>query len=145
MNGLDALDVFDFGILLQALANNMKTGMLAVRSENRVKYLQLEKPRLVAIFTAKPKVSLSRVLYNHRAIEKAALRDANDAVLGGDTGGTLGAHLADKNIVTRQQMRRAAHYQMIEETLELFYWKNVGFKFVNGGTQATLEEKNLVP
>jgi len=145
MNGLDELDLFDFGILLQALANNMKTGMLAVRSENRVKYLQIDKSRLVAIYTQKPKVSLSRVLYNHRAIEKAALRDANDAVLGGDTGGTLGAHLADKNIVTRQQMRRAAHYQMIEETLELFYWKNVGFKFVNGGTQATLEEKNLVP
>jgi tetratricopeptide (TPR) repeat protein len=145
MNGLDALDVFDFGILLQALANNMKTGMLAVRSENRVKYLQLDKNKLVAIYTARPKVSLGRVLYNHRAIEKAQLRDATDAVLGGDTGGSLGEHLADKSIVTRQQMRRAAHYQLIEETLELFYWKNVGFKFVSGGTQATLEEKNLVP
>jgi len=145
MNGLDALDVFDFGILLQALANNMKTGMLAVRSENRVKYLQLDKTKLVAIYTARPKVSLGRVLYNHRAIEKAQLRDATDAVNGGDTGGSLVEHLADKSIVTRQQMRRAAHYQMIEETLELFYWKNVGFKFVGGGTQATLEERNLLP
>jgi tetratricopeptide (TPR) repeat protein len=145
MNGLDALDVFDFGILLQALANNMKTGMLAVRSENRVKYLQLDKNKLVAIYTARPKVSLGRVLYNHRAIEKGQLRDATDAVLGGDTPGSLVEHLADKSIVTRQQMRRAAHYQLIEETLELFYWKNVGFKFVNGGTRETLEEKNLVP
>ncbi len=145
MNGLDALDLFDFGILLQALANNMKVGMLAVRSESRVKYLQIDKSRLVAIYTQKPKVSLGRVLYNHRAIEKATLREATDAVLGGDTGRSLGAHLAERNIVTRQQMRRAAHYQMIEETLELFYWKNVGFSFVNGGNQETLPEKNLVP
>jgi tetratricopeptide (TPR) repeat protein len=121
----------------------MKVGMLAVRSESRVKYLQLDKTKIVAIYTAKPKVTLGRVLYNHRAIEKGALRDATDAVMGGDTGGSLVEHLAEKSIVTRQQMRRAAHYQMIEETLELFYWKNVGFKFVNGGTSETLDEKNL--
>src|SRR6185295_10064980 len=58
MNGLDSMDLFDFGILLQALANNMKVGMLAVRAESRVKFLQLEKTRIVAIYTAKPKVSL---------------------------------------------------------------------------------------
>ena len=60
MNGLDSLDLFDFGILLQALSSNMKVGMLSVRGESRVKYLQLARTRLVAMYVEKPKVSIEK-------------------------------------------------------------------------------------
>lgn len=138
------MDLFDFGILLQALANNMKVGMLTVRGESRVKHLQLDRTRLVAMYTEKPKVSLGKVLYHHRAIEKGALRDAIAAVGPASGPDALARHLLERGLVTPEQIRRANHYQMLEETLELFYWKNVGFKFTNGGTGDTLPGKGLV-
>ena len=144
MKGLDSLDLFDFGILLQALSNNMKVGVLAVRGESRAKFLQIEKSRIVGIHTARPKVSLGKVLYNHRAIEKAPLREAVEAVEKDPEKGPLGRHLVAQGLITQEQLRRANHYQLLEETLELFYWKNVGFKFVNGGTRKSLDDPGLL-
>jgi tetratricopeptide (TPR) repeat protein len=143
MNGLDSMDLFDFGILLQALANNMKVGMLAVRSEDRVKYLQLDKRRLLAVHTKRPKVSLGKVLYHHRALGKVQLKDAM-RVVGADGERALSDHLTANRVITPAQLRRARHYQLLEEALELFYWTNVGFSFVNGGTRESLSERNLV-
>jgi tetratricopeptide (TPR) repeat protein len=145
MNGLDSMDLFDFGILLQALANNMKIGMLAVRGESRVKYLQLDRSRLVAIYTEKPKVSLGKALYQLRSIEKGTLKDAIEEVMGTTGSEGLGAYLLSKRLVTQAQIRQACHYQMLEEMLELFYWKNVGFKFTAGGTRETLPSRLFVP
>lgn len=138
------MDLFDFGILLQALANNMKVGMLAVRGEQRVKYLQLDRTRLVCLHTDKPKVSLGKVLYHHRAIEKAPLKEAMAAIQREGSVQGLGPYLVEKGLVTPAQLRRANHYQLLEETLELFYWKNVGFKFTSGGTRETLPRKDFV-
>lgn len=143
MNGLDSMDLFDFGILLQALANNMKVGMLAVRCGDRVKYLQLDKRRLLAVHTKRPKVSLGKVLYHHRALGKVQLKDAMRAV-GDANERALSAHLTSNRLITAAQLRRAHHYQLLEETLELFYWQNVGFNFVNNGTKESLPERDLV-
>jgi tetratricopeptide (TPR) repeat protein len=143
MNGLDSMDLFDFGILLQALANNMKVGVLAVRCEGRVKYLQLDKRRLVAVHTKRPKVSLGKVLYHHRALGKVQLKDAMRAV-GTEGERALSDHLTSNRVISPAQLRRARHYQLLEETLELFYWTNVGFSFINGGTRDSLPERDLV-
>jgi tetratricopeptide (TPR) repeat protein len=143
MNGLDSVDLFDFGILLQALANNLKVGMLAVRGESRVKYLQLDRTRLVAIYTERPKVSLGKALYQLRMIEKSKLKEATEAVMGTTGSESLGPYLLSKGIVTQQQIRQAGHYQMLEEMLELFYWKNLGFKFATGGTRESLPSKTF--
>src|SRR5262245_44635670 len=138
MKGLDSLDLFDFGILLQALSNNLKVGILAVRSEGRVKYLQLDRTKLVCVYTERPKVTLGKILSNHRSIEKAHVRDAIEAIREDPSKGPLGRCLRETGRIDAAQLRRACCYQMLEEVLELFYWKNVGFKFINGGTRASL-------
>src|SRR5207249_2746606 len=105
--------------------------------------LQIDRSKLVAVYTTRPKVSLGKVLFNHGAIEKAALREAMEAVEREPGTGPLGNYLAARSVVTPEQLHRANQYQILEETLELFYWKNVGFKFLHGGTLATLPEKDL--
>lgn len=132
MQGLASLDLFDFGILLQALSNNLKVGVLAVRSGEREKYLHLDRSKIACVFTRRPKVSLEKVLWNYRAIEKAPLRAALDEIERCPEKGPLGKYLVAAGLVREDRLRRAHVYQMIEEVLELFYWKNVGFEFYAG-------------
>ena len=129
MHGLDTLGLFDFGSLLQALANNLKVGVLAVRSGKRVKYLRLERNQLSCIYVRKPKVSLQKVLYNHRSVDKPTLRRAFEVLEESPEMGPLGRYLSEQGLVDRQRMSRAVQYQVLEEVLEIFYWKNVGFEF----------------
>lgn len=143
MNGLASLDLFDFGILLQALSNSLKVGLLAVRSESREKYLELDRSRVTCVWTRRAKAPLEKVLWNHRAIEKPALRVAADAVAADPAAGPLGRYLVDQGLVTPAQLRRAHAYQMLEEVAEVFYWRNVGFEF-HADAEKALSGKGFV-
>lgn len=146
MHGLASLDLFDFGILLQALSNNLKVGVLAVRSGTREKLIHLDRSKIVCIYTKRPKVSIEKVLWNYRAIEKGPLRSAMEAVERDPSRGPLGRYLLDEQIVAPEKLRRAHAYQVIEEVLELFYWKNVGFEFYAGDhAKEVLANPELVP
>ena len=141
MKGLDSLDLFDFGILLQALANNLKVGLLAVRCDAREKFLRLDRNKLVCIYTDRPRVSLEKVLYNHRALDKAQLRACIEALVNDPGRRALSRYVVETGLVTAQQLRRAAFDQTTEEVLELFYWKNVGFEFHGTDVDAFIRER----
>ena len=132
MKGLKSLDLFDFGVLLQALSNNLKVGVLAVRSGEREKFLELDRARIARVHTRRPKVSLEKVLWNYRAIEKGPLRTALGDIARNPDEGPLDTYLVARGMVTPAALRRAHAYQVIEEILELFYWKNIGFEFYGG-------------
>lgn len=144
MNGLASLDLFDFGILLQALSNSLKVGVLAVRSEGREKFLRLDRSRLTAVYVKKPKASVEKVLWNYRSIEKSDVRSAIDAIERDPAAGPLPRYLVERGIVSHQDMRRAQLYQVIEEVLEVFYWKNVGFEFYAGDATRVSGDPTLV-
>ncbi|MCE9636736.1 MAG: tetratricopeptide repeat protein [Planctomycetes bacterium] len=145
MHGLASLDLFDFGILLQALSNNLKVGVLAVRSGDREKYLHLDRSKIAAVYTRRPKVSIEKVLWNYRAIEKGHIKAAMEAKARLPESGTLAQHLLSAGLVTPQQLRRAHVYQLIEEILELFYWKSVGFEFYAGNNaKDILKDPSLI-
>ncbi|MCG3133135.1 MAG: Beta-barrel assembly-enhancing protease [Planctomycetes bacterium] len=144
MNGLVSLDLFDFGILLQALSNNLKVGVLAVRSEGRAKYLEIDRNKLIRVLVKKPRVSMEKVLWNYRAVEKAPLRQAIEAVEKDPSEGPLARWLVSRGVTTPAQVRRAAIYQAVEEVLEIFYWKNVGFEFYGAEDRRVQEDPTLV-
>lgn len=144
MNGLASLDLFDFGILLQALSNNLKVGVLAVRSDGREKFLRLDRSRLTAVYVKKPKASVEKVLWNYRSIEKAGVRAAVEAIERDPSAGPLPRYLVERGVVSQQDMRRAQLYQVIEEVLEVFYWKNVGFEFYAGDAKRVSNDPTLV-
>ncbi len=127
--GQDSLELFDIGVLLQALSNNLKVGVLAVRSGQREKFLHLDRSRLRCVYARKPRVTLQKVLFNHRAVERSALRIAAEELGPERTETQLASWLLERGCVTEQQLRRARRYQVTEEVLELFYWKSVGFEF----------------
>ncbi len=137
--GQDSLGLFDFGVLLQALSNNLKVGVLAVRSGKREKFLHLDRTSLECIYTARPKVSLRKVLYNHRTVERTVLRQAAAELGAFPDEHVLAQWLVENAGVTPEQIRRAHAYQMVEEVLELFYWENVGFEFHGGDAPAVLD------
>ena len=58
--GQDSLRLLDFGVLLQALSNNLKVGVLAVRSGKREKFLHLDRTNLRCVYTVRPRVSLQK-------------------------------------------------------------------------------------
>ncbi len=132
MQGLDSLELFDFGVLLQALSNNLKIGVLAVRSGNREKFLLLDRSTVRCVYTRKPRVSLQKVLYNHRSAQMAHLKAAADALGEERTEEQLAAFLLENGFVAEEALKRALNYQLVEEVLELFYWKSVGFEFYSG-------------
>lgn len=129
IKGQDSLELFDFGVLLQALSNNLKVGVLAVRSGPREKFLRLDRSNLRCVYTRKPRVSLQKVLYNHRALEKQPLRVAAQELGPQRTEEQLSEWLLERGVVTEEQIARARRYQLVEEVLELFYWTSVGFEF----------------
>lgn len=145
MQGFDSLDLFDFGVLLQALSSNLKIGVLAVRSGHREKYLQLDKSKLTRIYTRRPRATLEKVLFNHRAIEKEPLREAIRWMDQHPEEGPLDKLLVDRQMITPLQASIARQYQTVEEVLELFYWKNVGFEFYGGNAEELLADEQVVP
>jgi tetratricopeptide (TPR) repeat protein len=129
MQALDSLGMFDFGALLQALANNYKSGVLAVRCGPREKFLRLDRSKLCCLYTRKPRVSIEKVLYNHRSVDKDMIRRARLALDAAPEKGPLTRFLLDAGWVDHERISMAIRYQIVEEVLELFYWKNVGFEF----------------
>ena len=69
MSRHDSLDLFDFGVLLQALSQSLKVGVLAVRSGDREKFIALERSKILRVHTRRPKAPLEKVLWNQRAID----------------------------------------------------------------------------
>ncbi len=129
MRGLASLDLFDFGVLLQALSTNLKVGVLAVRSKGREKFLHMSRDKLLRIYTQTPKVSLVRVLYNLRAADRAVMQRAALEVRANGKLGPLWQYLIHTGTCTPEKVADARRYQMLEEILEVFYWKDVGFEF----------------
>jgi tetratricopeptide (TPR) repeat protein len=127
--GQDSLELFDFGVLLQALSSNLKVGVLAVRSGPREKFLRLEGSNVRCVYTAKARVTLQKVLFNQRAIERAPLRIAAQELGPDRTEQQLAEWLLEREHITPEQLWRARCYQMLEEVLELFYWPNMAFEF----------------
>lgn len=144
MHGFDSLDLFDFGVLLQALSANLKVGVLAVRSGNREKFLQLDRSHIERVLTARPRISLQKVLYNQRAVEKATLRQALEHLRAHPDAGPLDRYLLDSGAIDEHQLAVARRYQTIEEVLELFYWKNVGFEFYSVDRARQLSRQGLM-
>ena len=138
MQGLASLDLFDFGILLQALSNNLKVGVLAVRSGDRAKFIHLDRSKIVCVYTRKPKVSIEKVLWSYRSIERASLKAALDEIERCPEKGPFERYAAEQDLLPPGHLRRARAYQVIEEVLELFYWKNIGFEFYAGGNAREL-------
>ena len=130
--GQDSLRLLDFGVLLQALSNNLKVGVLAVRSGDREKFLHLDRTNLRCVYTGRPRVSLQKVLFNHRSVTRDQLRAAAEALGENRTDDELAHWMLANSHVTLEQLRRGTQYQLVEEVLELFYWKNVGFEFFSG-------------
>lgn len=143
MHGFDSLDLFDFGVLLQALSANLKVGVLAVRSGSREKFLELDRNRLTRVLTATPRVSLEKVLYNQRAVEKHDLLAAHQHLQANPGDGPLGEHLVRAGRITQRQLILAKRYQLVEEVLELFYWKNIGFEFYTGDRARQLTQSGV--
>ena len=74
MKGRDTLDVFDFGLLFQALAHSLKVGTLRVASGIQEKFICLNRGRVDAIYTHRSRFRLGRVLYNLGAVSRRNLR-----------------------------------------------------------------------
>ncbi len=140
MKGQDSLQLFDVGVLLQALSSNLKIGVLAVSSGGRRKYLHLDRATLRGVYTRKPRVTLQKVLYNHRTVDVAHLKAAAAELGEKRTDAEVARFLRDHDHVTPDALDRARRYQLIEEGLELFYWPNVGFEFHAGEEPAVIEK-----
>jgi len=129
MKGRSSLDVFDFGVLLQALAGSLKIGTLRVVSGPKEKYIGLNRGHIDAIYTPRSRFRLGRILYNMRALEMDVLQEVLADQKSGKAEGPLGKILVERGHIEQEDLDTALHYQLVEELLEVFYWSDVGYEF----------------
>jgi tetratricopeptide (TPR) repeat protein len=140
-NGRSTLDVFDFGVLLQALAQSRKEGTLRVTSGGQEKFLCLRAGRVEAVYTPRSRYPLGRILYNLRAVELADVQEVVAAQRDGREQRHLGEALLARGLVGPEDLATALEYQVIEELLEVFYWTKVSYEFFGGTPDRTLGER----
>jgi tetratricopeptide (TPR) repeat protein len=136
--GFDSLEVFDFGLLLQALAQSLKVGTLRVHSAQGEKYISFDRGRVKAIYTEKSRIRIGHILYNMRVLSKVNLRRAIAEKSARRDDPLLGVLLVQKGMITVEQLRAAVLYQMTEELLEVFYWKDYSYEFFSGPMESSL-------
>ncbi len=129
--GTTSLDVFDFGLLLQALAQSSKVGTLRVVSGTREKYIHIDRGRVEAVYTRRSRFRICRILYNMHVVEMEDLRSVLEEGSGAD-GKPLGEVLVEKGLVSEADLQAALHYQMLEELVEVFHWKDLTYEFFGG-------------
>ncbi|MEN8150589.1 MAG: DUF4388 domain-containing protein, partial [Planctomycetota bacterium] len=129
MQGRSSLDVFDFGVLLQALAGSLKVGSLRVVSGSKEKYIGLNRGTIDAIYTTRSRFRLGRILYNMRCIEMETLEKVLAGQKSGELSGPIGKVLVECEHISQEDLDAALHYQLVEELLEIFYWSDVGYEF----------------
>jgi len=129
MKGRSSLDVFDFGVLLQALAGSLKVGTLRVVSGPKEKYIGLNRGHIDAIYTPRSRFRLGRILYNMRTLEMTTLQEVLADQKNGKVEGPLGKILVERGHITQEDLDAALHYQLVEELLEVFYWNDVAYEF----------------
>ena len=95
MKGRSSLDVFDFGVLLQALAGSLKVGSLRVVSGPKEKYIGLNRGTIDAIYTTRSRFRLGRILYNMRALEMETLEEVLAKQKSGELKGPIGKVLVE--------------------------------------------------
>ena len=141
MTGLSSLDLFDFGGLLQALAQSLRVGTLRVRSGSREKYIFLNRGQVEAVFTPRSKYRVGRILYNMGALELDELREVLEERQDGRTVGQLGKVLIERGLIGEEDLEAALRYQVIEEIIEIFYWRDVSYEFYSGDPQETIRAR----
>ena len=99
---ISSLDVFDFGLLLQALAHSLKVGTLRVVNGPREKYIYLNRDKVQAIYTPRSRYRIGRILYHMQAVE---LDDLQEAILEqSGSSGSFGDYLVEKGLVTADEL-----------------------------------------
>ena len=86
MKGRSTLDVFDFGLLFQALAQSLKVGTLRVRSGGREKFIYLNRGKVEAIYTLRANKDMVSLVDRNRAtnytkFERVRVFDASGSVV----------------------------------------------------------------
>ncbi|MHC4861180.1 MAG: tetratricopeptide repeat protein, partial [Planctomycetota bacterium] len=137
--GRDTLEVFDFGLLLQALSQSLKVGALRVRSRLGEKYIYFSRGKLKAIYTRRSRIRIGRILYNLRVIEKKDLKQVVDDQEAGKVDLPLGEELLARGLVSQENLDAAVRYQMMEELLEIFYWKDYSYEFISGAPERSIQ------
>ena len=132
------LEVFDLGVLLQALAQSLKVGTLRVSSRFGEKYICFEQGRVQAILTKRARIRLGRILHNQRVVEKAQLREIFEEQKAGRVRLNIGDELLRRGVITAADLAAAVRYQMIEELLEVFYWKDYSYEYIAGHPEQSL-------
>lgn len=125
--------MLEFGTLLQVLAQTNKVGTLRVASGSRVKLVSLEKGRVTRIFTPRSRFRIGRILYNLGALEIDDLKRVLAEVEG--SGVRIGEALLERGLITRPDLEAALEFQMVEELLDVFHWKDPKFDFYEGDAE----------
>ncbi|MHC4858527.1 MAG: DUF4388 domain-containing protein, partial [Planctomycetota bacterium] len=141
MTGLSSLDLFDFGGLLQALAQSLRVGTLRVKSGSKEKYIYLNRGQVEAVYTPRSMYRVGRILYNMRALELDELREVLEDQQSGSANGQLGEILLERKLINEDDLQAALRYQVIEEIIEIFYWKDVSYEFFSGSPEETIDER----
>ena len=128
--GQRSLDVFEVGTLLQVLAQSQKAGTLRIASGSRTKYVTLRGGRIESIHTPRSKYRIGRILYNMGSVEMEDLRRVLPEADAEDT--PIGAALLKQGLINNGQLEAALGYQMVEELLEVFFWKDLEYEFFEG-------------
>lgn len=141
MKGQSSLDVFDFGVLLQALAGSGKVGTLKVVSGAKEKYIILDEGRVEAIYTPRSKFRIGRILFNMHAVEMEQIRAVLEDQQEGRTDLPLGQELVKRGVISDEELEAALRYQIVEEILEVFYWRDVSYEFFSGSPDRFVRER----
>jgi tetratricopeptide (TPR) repeat protein len=131
--GRRSLDVFEFGTLLQVLAQSNKAGTLRVMSGSKLKLISLEGGQITRILTPQSRFRIGRILYNLGAVELPDLKRVLDEV--SNTAEPIGEALLSRDLIQRESLDAALQYQMVEELLDVFYWKDLNYEFFEGEAQ----------
>ena len=137
--GTDSLEVFDFGLLLQALSQSLRVGALRVTGLQGEKYIYFSRGKVKAIYTRKSKVRIGKILYNLRVIGKKELKDVIDDQAAVRVTQPLGDELVARGLIRQDALDAAIRYQMTEELLEIFYWKDYSYEFISGPAERSLK------
>jgi tetratricopeptide (TPR) repeat protein len=126
-----------FGTLLRTLARNLRTGTVLVRSGKRQKLLHIEEGVVRDVYARTSRFRLGDILFRARAIERAQLQEALAEQR--RTGKPIGEVLISRADVTDRQLREAMEYRLVEEVLEIYYWKDLRFEFLGESADRFVE------
>jgi tetratricopeptide (TPR) repeat protein len=73
------------------------------------------------------------------AVEMEDLKKVLDDQEEGRLSHPLGEELVCRELITRDELEAALRYQMVEEILEIFYWKDVTYEFFSGPPDKALQ------